>query len=173
MDHSLSRMVISSIFFIHHKCPIQNCWKWDKTRPTNDTSLYMATYLGWRTELCCHHGLPETSLPLSGTSETVKHNTNKQSHISTRCILHVKTTEMYLHRVSTSVLNVNVYYNSTNGINLKTSYILLSNICPTALFECECKNQELIWISAIPVCVSNVQLLIFIIYSFISYFLAK
>lgn len=109
MDHSLSRMVISSIFFIHHKCPIQNCWKWDKTWPTNDTSLYMATYLGWRTELCCHHGLPETSLPLSGTSETVKHNTNKQSHISTRCILHVKTTEMYLHRVSTSVFNVNAY----------------------------------------------------------------
>lgn len=47
--------------------------------PTNDTSQYTVTYLGWRTGLCCHHGWPETSLPLSETSETVKHSTHKQT----------------------------------------------------------------------------------------------
>lgn len=44
------------------------------------TRLNVTEYLGWRTELCCHHGWPETSLPLSGTSETVKHSKNRQSH---------------------------------------------------------------------------------------------
>lgn len=38
-----------------------------------------AAYLVWRTGLCCHHGWPGTSLPLSGTSETVN-NMNRQSH---------------------------------------------------------------------------------------------
>lgn len=41
-----------------------------------------AAYLGWHTALCCHHDWPEMSQPQSGTSETVKHNTDGKSHES-------------------------------------------------------------------------------------------
>lgn len=129
--------------------------------------MCMATYLGWRTGLCCHHGWPETSLPLSGTSETVKHNTN--SHTFSLIALHCvsRQSKSTYTACLLSVLNVVGYYNFSNGTNPKTSCILLPNICLSASVTTRnsigFQRYRYEWIMC-P---------LFIIYSFISYFLAK
>ncbi len=93
---------------------------------------------------------------------------HKQPHIFTNCTaLRVKTIKIYLYSVSTSVLNVVGYYNFSNGTNPKTSCILLPNICLSASVTTRnsigFQRYRYEWIMC-P---------LFIIYSFISYFLAK
>lgn len=44
-------------------------------------------YLGWRTEPCCHRGWPETSLPPSGTSETVTAHRPTVTYLQTSTLI--------------------------------------------------------------------------------------